>query len=89
MRLNRGRSLLDVNVLIALTDEQHVHHRRVVEWFDTTALEWGLCPFTEAGFLRVTTNPKVGMRTMDEAIEVLTALAKHPGCSFWPVKSSW
>ena len=89
MRLRKGQYLPDVNVLIALTEEDHVHHRRVTAWFDAPGIEWGLCPFTEAGFLRVATNPKVGMHTIEEASEVLTALGKHAGYSFWPVPSGW
>ena len=83
------RHLLDVNVLVALTAEDHVHHELVSRWFDAPGLQWGVCPFTEAGFLRVTTNPKIGMHTMEEATEVLVALAEHPGFSFWPIGTGW
>ena len=49
---------------IALTDENHVHHRMVTKWYETTGRhDLGICAFTQAGFLRVTTNPKaVGIR---------------------------
>jgi len=87
--LPRKRHLLDVNILVALTHEDHQHHQLVMRWFDSPGLEWGLCAFTEAGFLRVATHPKVGQHTVEEANEVLAALAEHPGYSFWPIESGW
>jgi uncharacterized protein len=81
--------LLDVNVLIALTREGHEHHRMVEKWFDTPGLSWGLCAFSEAGFLRISSNPKVGKLTVEEATNVLAALASHPGYRFWPISTGW
>jgi len=48
------RSLLDVNVLIALIDPLHLHHRQAHGWL--TANEsggWATCPLTENGFVRI------------------------------------
>jgi len=81
--------LLDVNVLVALTHEDHQHHLLVMNWFDRPGLQWSLCPFSEAGFLRVATNPKVGNHSVNEATEVLASLREHPGYSFWPVSDDW
>jgi predicted nucleic acid-binding protein len=50
------RYLLDVNILVALLDEDHIHHQRATAWFDTPGLQWAVCPFTEAGFLRYMTR---------------------------------
>jgi predicted nucleic acid-binding protein len=60
-----SRYLLDVNVLVALLDEDHIHHQPVTEWFDTPGLQWAVCPFTEAGFLRYMTRPKTGDMSVD------------------------
>ena len=85
------RFLLDVNVLVALVDEAHISHKRVTSWFDASGKEsWGVCPFTEAGFVRVVTNPKYTRPfTMEEALDVLREVKEHRGYRFWPVSISW
>jgi toxin-antitoxin system PIN domain toxin len=51
-------ALLDVNVLVALFDPDHVHHDLAHDWFaDRRADGWATCPMTEAGFIRVVSNP--------------------------------
>ncbi len=48
------RALLDVNVLIALHDADHVHHTRAAEWFDANhQLGWASTPLTQNGCLRI------------------------------------
>jgi toxin-antitoxin system PIN domain toxin len=52
-------ALLDVNILVALFDPDHVHHDLAHDWFaDHRANGWATCPMTEAGFVRVVSNPK-------------------------------
>ena len=52
------RSLLDVNVLIALLDADHALHRRASEWVDVNAGDgWASCPITENGCVRVMSHP--------------------------------
>jgi toxin-antitoxin system PIN domain toxin len=87
--LSKVKHLFDVNVLIALTEPEHMHHRLVMKWFGTPGLDWGLCAFSEAGFLRITTNPKVGSHSLGESTHVLAGLAKRPGHRFWPMTASW
>jgi toxin-antitoxin system PIN domain toxin len=51
-------ALLDVNVLVALFDADHVHHELAHDWFaDHGSEPWATCPTTENGFVRVLTNP--------------------------------
>jgi predicted nucleic acid-binding protein len=53
-----SRALFDVNLLIALFDEQHVHHVRAQAWWAATrAGGWASCPVTENGFVRVISQP--------------------------------
>jgi uncharacterized protein len=53
-----GVALLDVNVLVALFDPDHVHHELAHDWFaDNRPAGWATCPVTENGFLRVLANP--------------------------------
>jgi toxin-antitoxin system PIN domain toxin len=50
--------LLDVNLLVALFDEEHVHHDRAQAWWaHNTAFGWASCPLTQNGFLRVMSQP--------------------------------
>jgi toxin-antitoxin system PIN domain toxin len=52
--------LLDVNALVALAWDSHVHHAVMRRWFgDRAADGWATCPITESGFVRVSSNPKV------------------------------
>ncbi|MBE2320637.1 PIN domain-containing protein [Solirubrobacter sp. CPCC 204708] len=53
-------ALLDVNALVALAWDSHVHHARMRAWFDTHgSTAWATCPTSESGFVRVSSNPKV------------------------------
>lgn len=52
--------LPDVNVWLALVFDAHYHHSRAVKWF--SSVSDGTCSFcrvTQAGFLRLATNPAV------------------------------
>lgn len=90
MTLNRAGYLFDVNVLVALTDKSHIHHSLVTRWFnDEGSKNWGVCSFTEAGFLRVVTRPAIGALRMEEATEILRRHASHPGYRFWTTFAPW
>ena len=48
------RALLDINVLIALHDRDHVHHIRAATWFEANIEHgWASCPLTQNGCLRI------------------------------------
>ena len=86
------RNLPDLNVLIALTDSGHDHHHKARNWFSSSGKEnWGLCPLTEAGFIRVTANPAMhaGARRLEQSIAILQALKGLPGHLYWEIKVSW
>jgi toxin-antitoxin system PIN domain toxin len=52
------RALFDVNVLIALLDEEHVGHRVALDWYsDNLDHGWASCPITENGTARVMSSP--------------------------------
>ena len=49
--------LLDVNVLVALFDPDHVHHDTAHDWFaDSRGCGWATCPLTENGVVRILSN---------------------------------
>jgi uncharacterized protein len=86
------RNLLDLNVLIALTDAEHLLHQKARDWFASSGKgNWGICPLTEVGFVRVTTNPSMrpGTRTLGQAMAILQVLKGLPGYCFWPITDSW
>ena len=80
--------LLDVNVLIALVREDHVGHKSVKRWFQQTgSRNWVTCPWTEASFVRIVSNPKFSESALDlgEALEMLEVVTQLPGHRFWPM----
>ena len=48
------RSLLDVNVLVALLDAGHLHHKAATDWLAAHARDgWASSPSTQNGCLRI------------------------------------
>ncbi|RFU23410.1 TA system VapC family ribonuclease toxin [Geodermatophilus marinus] len=53
-------ALLDVNALVALAWDSHVHHAAIRTWFSVAGRTgWATCPVTESGFVRVSSNRAV------------------------------
>jgi toxin-antitoxin system PIN domain toxin len=53
------RALLDVNVLIALFDQDHVFHERAHGWLENQSSKGiATCPLTENGVVRILSNQK-------------------------------
>ena len=74
-------ALLDVNALVALAWDSHVHHAAMRAWFqDNASAGWVTCPITESGFVRVSSNPIVlpSAIGVEAARGVLSALHAHP-----------
>ena len=82
-------ALLDVNVLYAISEPAQVHHSVAMKWFSRLNQPWAICGITEAGFLRIATNPRVGAHSIAQATAFLTRLTSHPGFVFWPISESW
>ena len=75
--------LLDANVLVALTDAAHVHHRQASDWFAAQSSLFATCPITQSALLRL--RMQLGAATsFADALELLKALSKHPRHRFWP-----
>jgi uncharacterized protein len=50
-------ALLDVNVLVALFDPDHVHHEAAHDWLAANrSAGWATCPLTENGLVRILSN---------------------------------
>jgi predicted nucleic acid-binding protein len=89
MNLSKAEYLLDVNVYVALLTENHVYHQLVTRWFNTPGLQWAICPFTEAGFLRNATAQRSGQITMSEATSILLTMTQHPGYQYQSITADW
>jgi len=79
--------LLDVNALLALMWPHQEHHSVVKAWiFAGGRKHWVTCPTTEAGCIRLLTNPVVtpGALRVSEALHLLQTNLKQPGHVFWP-----
>lgn len=72
--------LLDVNVLLALVWDQHVHHHAARGTF-ASLTGFATTPVTESGFVRLLLTPAVVGRPVPapEALAALTALRSLPG----------
>ena len=78
--------LLDVNALVALAWDSHVHHAATRAWFTANgSAGWATCPITESGFVRVSSNPIVlpSALSVDAARQALSALRAHPDHRFF------
>jgi hypothetical protein len=78
--------LLDINLLLALTDPMHVHHEPAHRWFaEKGKRAWATCPITEIGFVRIASHPNYPNRPGDVAgvLAILYQLRKAPGHHFW------
>jgi uncharacterized protein len=79
------RALLDVNVLIALLDEEHVSHSAALDWYaENLELGWASCPITENGTARVMSSAGYPNPLPVAAILQRLGQAKHAGYhEFW------
>lgn len=79
-------TLLDVNVLVALLDPDHVMHERAHRWFASARTStWLTCPITENGAIRILGLPGYpSPRPSHIAIAGFRALAEAPGHAFIP-----
>lgn len=82
------RSLLDVNVVIALFDPDHALHERTHDWWAANARHgWSSCPITENGVVRVMSNPSYSSThrfTPGELISRLGTFCAGTNHEFWP-----
>lgn len=84
------RALLDVNVLLALFDTDHVDHRRAHRWLDSQVdAGWASCPVTQNGFVRIISQPRYPSPiSPGDAILLLRDACRDVSHEFWPCDSS-
>jgi len=87
MKRSRPVALLDVNVLVALFDPDHVHHDVAHDWFAHHRTRgWATCPLTENGFIRTAValskaRAPLGASELADRLRSFTASGFH---AFWP-----
>jgi toxin-antitoxin system PIN domain toxin len=77
--------LPDVNVLVALVWERHIHHAAARRWYAGSAgAGWATCSVTQTGFVRVSANPAavVDAVSVREAVALLAELVAQPSHQF-------
>jgi len=81
-----NRALLDVNVLLALLDSDHVDHARASDWLDQEITAgWASCAITENGFVRILSQPRYPSPVSPtEAIKLLSRARDSRHHAFWP-----
>ena len=79
------RALLDVNMLLALLDRDHIQHQRARSWFESEIGHgWASCAITQNGFIRVRSQPGYpGSVSPREAAERLAAAAATAHHEYW------
>lgn len=78
--------LLDTNLLIALLWPSHEKHEPALKWFSRhRARGWATCPITQAGFVRIVSNPAFSRDAVQprEALQVLNANTAAEDHTFW------
>ncbi|HXJ78195.1 MAG TPA: TA system VapC family ribonuclease toxin [Candidatus Methylomirabilis sp.] len=80
------RALLDINVLIALLDQDHSLHARAREWFRRNApAGWTSCPLTQNGCVRIMSHPGYpNALPVLPVMERLREATRSPYHEFWP-----
>ncbi len=80
------RALLDVNLLIALHDRDHVHHDRATRWLEAHVEHgWASCPLTQNGCLRIMSQPSYPQhQSMDTLLTMLRQAVNGAAHAFWP-----
>jgi len=80
------RALLDVNVLLALLDGDHVEHAATRAWLEREIdAGWASCAITQNGFVRVVSQPRYPSPIPPaEAIRRLGRATQTSRHEFWP-----
>ena len=80
------RALLDINVLIALHDRDHIHHELAALWLESNIGHgWASCPLTQNGMLRIMSQASYkNVQDLSVLFEKLRNETTQPGHVFWP-----
>lgn len=84
------RALLDINVLLALLDCDHIHHEQSRRWFESEVhLGWASCAITQNGCTRILSQPGYPSPVSPvRAVELLSKATSDASHAFWPCEIS-
>lgn len=76
---------MDVNVLLALLDSDHIDHRRARDWLDgEIGYGWASCAITQNGFARIISQPRYPNPISPcQALNLLSRAAATEHHQFW------
>lgn len=82
------RSLLDINVVIALLDPDHIFQERAHKWWSESGdRRWASCPLTENGVVRIMSTPGYRQKrrfTPREVTFQIREFIDRTDHEFWP-----
>jgi len=84
------RALLDINVLLALLDSDHVDHDRARDWINAEISHgWASCAITQNGFVRIISQPRYPSPVSPAlGLSRLTRASSTEYHEFWPCSVS-
>ncbi|MGH3926397.1 MAG: TA system VapC family ribonuclease toxin, partial [Pseudonocardiaceae bacterium] len=74
-------TLLDSNVLIALSVQEHVHHDAAISWLASDDGPVATCPITQGALIRMLLRRRVRPDQALNQLGIITAQLRH---EFWP-----
>ena len=80
------RALLDVNCLLSLMDEDHIHHNRAAAWWRQEGrFGWASCALTQNGYLRISSQRSYpNPQPLQAALSRLARQIRDSDHQFWP-----
>jgi len=79
-------ALLDANMLIAVTDVDHVHHDLSRRWLRTWTEDFATCPVTHGALVRFILRSG---GSAGDAMSVVRGVQNSPRHEFWPDELSY
>ncbi|MGI9118996.1 MAG: TA system VapC family ribonuclease toxin [Acidimicrobiales bacterium] len=85
-----SRALLDINVLLALLDSDHVDHLLAREWLEhDIGTGWASCAITQNGVVRIMSQPRYPSPVAPAVVTgLLEEACATPHHEFWPCEIS-
>lgn len=84
------RALLDINVLLALLDRDHIQHEQGRRWFEQEVQHgWASCAITQNGCIRILCQPSYPSPVSPgRASQLLSLATSAPYHEYWPSEIS-
>jgi uncharacterized protein len=80
------RALFDISILLALLDQDHIHHERARSWWARQRHHgWASCPLSQNGFVRIISQKTYARsKPIGEAFAMMQRATTRPDHQFWP-----